>query len=74
MSEYENNELLDIVMQTLEADRQASTPLEKSEQALTFKRDEEGVLWSYDATTGEKVGRVFEHGDDRSKLDTIKEV
>ena len=39
--------------------------------ALTFKRDENGVLWSYDST-GKKVGRIFEHGE--SSIDEIKEV
>lgn len=66
-----DDSLLDLVMKTAESDRMASTPAEKG-NPLTFKRDEDGVLWSYDVKTGEKVGRIFEHGDS-SRYDEIEE-
>ena len=46
--------------------------VEKADDRLTFKRDEDGVLWSYDAA-GNKVGRIFEHGDN-DDIDEINEV
>ena len=68
--EYEDNGLLDLIEKTAAFDREESTPIEKGSD-LTFKRDENGVLWSYDAA-GNKVGRIFEHGD--SQVVKIKEV
>lgn len=65
--EYENDSLLDLIEKTAEFDREAAVSVEKEEQKLTFKRDENGILWSYDVKTGEKVGRIFEHGDDANK-------
>ena len=69
----------DMIAQTLEADKKASTPPGKTKRALTFKRDEKGILWSYDAKTGEKVGRIYEHGDDpkvekSARIDEIEEI
>lgn len=66
--------LLDIVASTLDSDERVNTQsVAKSDDSnLTFKRDENGILWSYDEA-GKKVGRIYEHGDD-SKLDTIKEI
>lgn len=69
--ERENDSLLDLIEKTAAFDREESTPVEKGND-LTFKRDENGVLWSYDVKTGEKVGQIFEHGDSRTV--TIKEV
>lgn len=63
MSNLEHDDLLEAILKTAEFDREESTSVEK-DNGLTFKRDEDGVLWSYDAKTGEKVGRIFEHGDD----------
>lgn len=65
------DDLFDLIAGTVAFDQQASTSVEKSASELTFKRDENGVLWSYDAS-GKKVGRIFEHGD--SQIDKIKEV
>lgn len=49
-------------------------PVQKQDKPkLTFKRDEKGVLWSYDVTTGKKVGRIIEHGDDPDGIDEIEE-
>ena len=67
----ENDSVLDLVMKAAASDKVSSTDIEKGERPLTFKRDEHGVLWSYDQS-GKKVGRIFEHGD--SQIDTIKEV
>lgn len=68
------NELFDLVAGTVARDRMASTEsVEKAASGLTFKRDENGILWSYDVNTGEKVGRIYEHGDD-SKIDKIREL
>lgn len=65
--------ILDLVCGTLAADERMSTnSVEKSDSGLTFKRDDDGVLWSYDAA-GNKVGRIFEHGDNED-IDEIKEV
>ena len=65
--------LLDIIYGTLAADERMSTiDLEKADTALTFKRDEDGVLWSYDSA-GNKIGRIHEHGDNED-IDEIKEV
>lgn len=66
MNEHENDSLLDLVEKTAAFDREASTQ-ENEGNELTFKRDEKGILWSYDAKTGEKVGRIFEHGDDEAQ-------
>lgn len=63
MNDHENNELLELILKTAEFDRKESSSAdEKSE--TTFKRDENGVLWCYDVKTGEKIGRIYEHGDD----------
>ena len=63
MNNAEHDDLLDLVLKTAEFDKEASTSDDNGNE-LTFKRDEDGVLWSYDVKTGEKVGRIFEHGDD----------
>lgn len=66
-------ELFDLISGTLAADERMSTQsVEKADDRLTFKRDEDGVLWSYDAA-GNKVGRIFEHGDN-DNIDEINEV
>lgn len=67
-------ELFDLICGTLAADERMSTPsVEKAaDSGLTLKRDEDGVLWSYDAS-GNKVGRIYEHGDN-DNIDEIKEV
>lgn len=65
-------ELFDLICGTLAEDEKVNAQsVEKADTSLTFKRDEEGVLWSYDAS-GNKVGRIYEHGDDT--IDEIKEV
>lgn len=57
----ENDFLLDMLVQS----KNNSTNLE-SEVAdnLILKRDELGRLCSYDKSTGKKIGRVHEHGND----------
>ena len=66
-------DLYDLISGTLAADDRMSTnSVEKADSGLTFKRDEDGVLWSYDAA-GNKVGRIFEHGDNEN-IDEITEV
>lgn len=65
-------ELFDLICGTLAEDEKVNaTSVEKADTGLTFKRDEDGVLWSYDAA-GNKVGRIYEHGDDN--IDEINEV
>lgn len=65
-------ELFDLISGTLAEDEKVNThSVEKADSGLTFKRDEAGVLWSYDAA-GNKVGRIFEHGEDT--VDKIEEV
>ena len=65
-------ELFDLICGTLANDEKVNAQsVEKADDRLTFKRDEDGVLWSYD-TAGNKVGRIFEHGDDN--IDEINEV
>ena len=66
-------DLFEMLAKSVARDKAANTQSMKksSSPALTFKRDEKGVLWSYDET-GKKVGRIFEHGD--SQIDTVKEV
>ena len=54
--------LFDMIEKTLDFDVEAST-VEKDDDALTFKRGEDGVLRSYDSA-GNEVGRLFVHGDD----------
>lgn len=67
------DDIFDLVAGTIANDRKINAQsVEKAASELTFKRDENGILWSYDAS-GRKVGRIYEHGDD-SKLDTIKEI
>lgn len=59
-------DLFDIICKTLENDEKMNTENEEDDgERLTFKRDENGVLWSYDSA-GKKVGRIFEHGDNES--------
>ena len=66
-------DLFDLISGTLDADERMSThSVDKSDSGLTFKRDEDGVLWSYDAA-GNKVGRIYEHGDNDT-IDEIQEV
>ena len=66
-------ELFDLIAGTIAADERMSTQsVEKADNGLTFKRDEDGVLWSYDSA-GKKVGRIFEHGDN-DNIDEINEV
>ena len=63
-------ELFNLICGTLANDEKVNTPsVEKADSSLTFKRDEDGVLWSYDAA-GNQVGRIYEHGD----TDTIDEI
>ena len=65
-------ELFDLICGTLAEDEKVNAQsVEKADDSLTFQRDEDGVLWSYDAA-GKKVGRIFEHGDD--SIDEITEV
>lgn len=65
-------ELFDLIASTLASDEKVNTQsVEKADSGLTFKRDEKGILWSYDAA-GNKVGRIYEHGD--SDIDKIKEI
>lgn len=65
--------LFDLISATLAEDEKVNAPsLAKADSDLTFKRDEDGVLWSYDAA-GKKVGRIFEHGDN-DNIDEINEV
>lgn len=65
-------ELFDLISGTLAEDEKVNAhSVGKSDSGLTFKRDEAGVLWSYDAS-GKKVGRIFEHGEDT--IDKIEEV
>lgn len=58
------DDLLDLIAKTVEFDREVNGSVEKEDPEITFKRDENGVLWGYNVKTGEKVGRIFEHGDD----------
>ena len=62
MENHEHNDLLELIQKTAEFDRQASTSEDDGDE-LTFERDEDGILWSYDKT-GKKVGRIYEHGDE----------
>lgn len=62
MENPEKDSLLDLIEKTAEFDRKANTR-DNTGNELTFRRDENGILWSYDVKTGEKVGRIFEHGD-----------
>ena len=65
--------LFDLISATLAEDEKVNAQsLEKADSGLTFKRDEDGVLWSYDSA-GNKVGRIFEHGDN-DNIDEIREV
>lgn len=54
--------LYDLIAKTLDFDAEASS-VEKDDNPLTLKRDEDGILWSYDSA-GNQVGRIYEHGDD----------
>lgn len=35
---------------------------------IELKRDEKGNLVSYDKKTGEKIGRIYEHGNDKGNI------
>lgn len=53
-------DIFESIRKTLVHDQQVST--QKEDNGLTLKRDEHGVLRSYDAD-GKPVGRIYEHGD-----------
>lgn len=66
-------DLYELIESTLDSDEKVNNQtVEKADTGLTLKRDEDGVLWSYDAS-GNKVGRIYEHGDN-DNIDEIKEV
>ena len=66
-------ELFDLICGTLAEDEKVNAQrVDKADSGLTFQRDEDGVLWSYDAA-GKKVGRIYEHGDNED-IDEITEV
>lgn len=62
----ERDSLMEAILATREHDRSVAKNNLKDEDTreLEFKRDEDGILWSYDVKTGEKVGRIYEHGVD----------
>ena len=64
-----DNDLMDLVAKTLAFD--AGQNVEKGNEKITFQRDENGVLWGYDAN-GDNLGRIYEHGDDN--MEEIEEV
>lgn len=67
------SDIFELIAGTVASDEAFNGPqVAKADSELTFKRDENGILWSYDAS-GKKVGRIYEHGND-SKTDKIKEV
>lgn len=67
-------DLFNLLAKSVASDKEASTQsVEKNSEQLAFKRDENGVLWRYNVSTGEKVGRIYEHGNDKP-IDTIIEV
>ena len=43
-----------------------------NEQKVVIRRDENGNLCSYDAKTGEKVGSIYEHGDNVDHIQEVK--
>ena len=55
---------MDFLLNMLSENEKNSTKIDtKTSPKLVFKRDENGNLWSYNEETGEKVGRIFEHGN-----------
>ena len=66
-------EIMDLIASTLAFDEEINKASENHGPKLTFERDEAGVLWSVDEA-GNKVGRIFEHGDDDPNIDHIEEV
>lgn len=60
----ENND--DFILDMLDAADRDSTDISGAgdPEKLELKRDEKGILWSYNKETGEKVGRIYEHGND----------
>lgn len=65
-----DDSLLELIAKTVAFDEKESADV-IDEPELTFKRDEDGILWSYEVQTGKKVGRVFEHGDDTAESEEI---
>ena len=63
-----NNE--DVILDMLMEIEKSNTEISKSESPnnLYFERDENGILWSYDKTTKQKVGRIYEHGNDKGSI------
>lgn len=53
------------ILDMLKMAEEESTPIANNEGSanLIFERDKHGNLWSYNKETGEKVGRVDEHGN-----------
>ena len=71
------DDIFDLVAGTLANDAKFNNIEKNDSPKLTFRRDEDGVLWSYNAATGEKVGRIFEHGDEgvsKADIDMIDEI
>lgn len=58
--ENNDNVILDMLYETEKNSTNIST---NGSPKLVFKRDEQGILWSYNEVTGEKVGRIYEHGN-----------
>ena len=55
---------MDFLLNMLSENEKNSTPVNTEDSNdLVFERDEQGTLWSYNKKTGEKVGRIFEHGN-----------
>lgn len=69
----ENND--DFILDMLSAADNESTDISDVDdiENLIFKRDDKGQLWSYDKKTGEKVGRIYEHGQDSINAKTFNE-
>lgn len=71
----ENND--DFILDMLNESEKNNTKFDSDvdPKDITFKRDEKGILWSYDMKTGKKIGRIYEHGDqDKSVAKTFDEL
>ena len=55
-----------VILDMLTQSQKNSTKIDNNniDDKLTFKRDENGNLSSYDKETGKKVGRIYEHGNE----------
>lgn len=59
----------DFIFDMLDQAEKDSTDISEIDSSnIVFERDEQGNLVGYDKDTGKKVGRIYEHGNDKKNV------